>query len=78
MKMCFGSLYWKKMECHVRKSQSKEIWLKASGSERSRHTGRQALLGLEDAFFKTENINNNITQSVFYFHLQSFKMIFVM
>lgn len=45
MKMCFGSLYWKKMECHVRKSQSKEIWLKASGSEHSRQTGPQSSSG---------------------------------
>lgn len=78
--MCFGLLYWKKMECHVRKSQSKEIWLKTSGSERSRHMGRQALLGLEVAFFwcmeniiiiNNNNNNKNITQSVFYCHLQS-------
>lgn len=78
MKMCFGSLYWKKIKCHVRKSQSKEIWLKTSGSKRSRRMGRQALLRLEDAFFWCmENIiinnnnNKNITQSVFYSHLQS-------
>lgn len=72
MKMCFGSLYWKKMECHVRKSQSKEIWLKASGSEHSRQTGPRALLGIEETFFETQKSNNkNITQSGFYSHLQS-------
>lgn len=51
MKMCFGSLYWKKMERHVRKSQSEESWLKAPGSQRSRRTGRQTFLVPRHAFF---------------------------